>query len=1450
MLTNHFRLEKFGPAEGLRQKSIRTILQDRQGFLWLGSETGGLVRYDGYSFHTFEHLSYDSTSLSANNVRCLFEDSRGWIWVGTIEGLNCYYPENGLFQRIYLDGKNSASSLRNWILAISEDNAGNIWVGSKNGLYQITIASNETQQAASGHFRSFRQNRFTMMPEDSLHRRNAVTALHFDAQDNFWIGTGLGLGLVSDYSSLTSKTQLQLSFGSLSGPNNQQFDFSTSVIHGFLTATDGTFWVLEHNALTRLEKTGDQWQMVQFPFPDAEGIGLSAEQGIAEISTDIGSEIWIASFNGAVELLMFNPQTGKYRNYREIYAGGPQAPPRSLFDAAMWAVYQDRSGLIWLGSGTGLHLYDPLKERFSAYHPDLSAIANASAFNQRFTYPDSRGNLWLVTENIFRGNRNNGTVKQVNLLPAYGQPNWAFINTMLEDRNGDLWFGSEFQGIIYYDPVKEVIKSHFLPQTDADTLVAQDNITVLSKDRRGHIWAGSERSMVEPKISHVIGRQSILYEFTPGNNTFQEHPIATFPRNSEQHYIYAIDEGSDELLWVGTNFGLIRYNRISREIKNYQTSSNGNSLNNGQVLAVLADPALPERYIWIGTNGGGLNRLDTEADTFSHYTSREGLPGNVVSSILDDDAGNLWLASNRGVVKISLSTDQRTPVKIQTYTAGDGLHGEDYSFFYGQNAFKSNQGELIFTSPKGFDIIRPDGLTVETDAPQIMINELQVHYRPLLPGSADSPLTQPISLTKKLTLAHDQNTLTFEMIALHFRAPAKNQYAYKMDGYDKDWVQNGNRRSAHYTGLPPGNYTFRAKAANSNGVWNESGAALQIIITPPWWKTWWAYLLYGLFLLGAFFGIRRYERNRQQLKHDLELEHLKSEQDRREADKLKELDRLKTRFFTNISHEFRTPLTLIMGPVEQLFEEITPAKSRQKLSIIQRNAQRLFHLINQLLDLSRLEANRLPLHAAPGDIAAFLKGLTMGFSSWAERKEITLQIIISETVETIHQSPTPFYFDRDFMEKIVNNLLSNAMKFTSKNGKITVEVEIVRPTSDLPLQGILNAKPQFLQIRVSDNGIGISPERLPHIFDRFYQADASSTREYEGTGVGLALCKDLVERHYGEIEVNSTIGKGSSFTIHFPLGKAHLPSEDIAGSVTIAQRVHPVSENIYEANVTDMPLSSPSKSGVRKNAELDNGQDPQKAKIILLVEDHSDFRFYLRSCLADLSGTFNIIEAANGQAGLETAREVIPDIIISDVMMPKMNGYQLCDALKTDERTSHIPLILLTAKASQADKIHGLETGADDYLSKPFDPKELLARVHNLINQRQKLLAKIREMPELKPDAIEISSMDKVFLEKALKIVNDNLENENFSVPQLADAAGMSRSQFHRKISAITGLNAGEFILSIRLQRAEELIRKDAATISEIAYMSGFNSPNYFTKVFRKKHGMSPSAYRKARSGV
>ena len=687
--------------------------------------------------------------------------------------------------------------------------------------------------------------------------------------------------------------------------------------------------------------------------------------------------------------------------------------------------------------------------------------------------------------------------------------------------------------------------------------------------------------------------------------------------------------------------------------------------------------------------------------------------------------------------------------------------------------------------------------------PNVVITDFQIFNKSVEIGD-NSPLKESIRTTDEIVLSNNQNVFSFEFAALDYNSSQSIEYAYKMEGFDKDWIESGKRRFATYTNLDPGKYEFIVKSTNADGIWNDQVTSLSVLINPPWWKTLWAYGLYIVLIFLGLIGIRRFELNRTKLRNELKLREF-------EVRKKTELEEVKSRFFANLSHEFRTPLMLIKGPLEQL--KTGKSNYSENIDLIQRNSDRLKELIDQLLELSQLEKAAIPLRATQENVVTILKGLLSSFESFAKQNNISIKFESDTNTKMC-------WIDRDKIEKIINNLLSNAFKFTPQGGRVSVT-----------LKDFSNDGKQFAEIKISDSGVGISKDKIDKIFDRFFQVDNSDQRSYGGSGIGLALVKEFVDLHKWKISVESEKEKGTEFNIQIPMWDDYLNADEKTQTESLSD-----SESMGLNKMKEEKYFESSTPGIRQDKSPDANNKPS----ILIVDDSEDVRKYLSGLL---ESNYKISEAENGEEGIVAATENMPDLIISDVMMPSMDGMEFCGRIKSEWQTSDIPVILLTAKASAESKIKGLEIGADDYVTKPFDSKELFIRIKNLLEQRKRLRDKYNKDPDAITETGNLNKADQDFLNKFLELIENNLDKTNFGTEQLANELFVSRTQLHRKILSITGQAPGEFIRIIKLKKAAKLLLDGKLSVTQVAYEIGFSSPAQFTRAFAKQFNCVPSEY-------
>ncbi len=1324
----------------------------------------------------FEHLSVKQ-GLSHNKIFCILQDREGFLWFGTRDGLNKYDGYN--FTVYQPDPANPTHHLRhNWIKDIYEDKAGTLWVATLGGLHKVDK----------------RSGTFTYYSADTVAGgfRNGCYAIFEDHDGSLLITTEGGINRFDP------ETET-FSFYPPPTPDNR---FMYSIVED----QAGILWIGTLQGLFQLDLPTGQYTRFVLDSTRADQTDI-----ISSVYHDISGTLWVAS--KGVGLYRLEPGSRKVTLY-------PELADCYIYSMGLW---EDEKETLWIGTNKGLKLLNKKTGSLVTFRANHAVSGSLSNDVVRTIYQDRSGTLWVGTVNgidKLPGQLKKFRTYQVTPDVSFSQLPENFINAICEDRQGIIWLGTYFNGLYRYDRQTGTYTNYQSDPADESSLMT-NQIDEIYEDSHGILWIGTAKGLhaMDRKTGQFTRYPTKIFIFTiaedtRGNIWIGGNGIASFDRRTGQFtYIKNLPNHADgekirtiikiltsrtgDLWLASTSQFLRKLNPMTGESFSFRHSLKDTLgvLNDNDIRSLYEDN---EGVLWVGTNQGGLNRLDPNTNTFTAFTKHDGLPSNHIAGILSDKKGNLWLSTHKGICRFNPKTKS-----YRNYDQSEGLQDNEFHDVYAM----SKKGELLFGGPNGFNIIHPDSIEYNWQLPPLHITSFSVLNEP-----------RPFD-SEVIELSHRENFISFDFVALNFHNSRKNRYAYQLKGLDQDWVYSGTRRFANYTDLKPGHYTFRVKGANNDGVWNEQGASINIIISPPWWQTWWAKILYALAAGLVLYALRYYTVSRERLNADLKLKSIESE-------KLLEMDHLKSHFFANISHEFRTPLTLILGPLEKLLSTNENSSLRETYQTMYRNTQRLLTLINQLLDLSKLEAGKMKLEPSPTNLIQYLKRIVFSFTSLAESKKVLFRF------QYPNDNPV-VYLDADKLEKILTNLIANAFKFTPEEGQITVSASLKSADDPLlpePLQNAkLSSRHNVLQLLVQDDGLGIPEDQVQKIFNRFYQADNSQTREQGGTGIGLSLVQELVELHQGHISIQSQVGKGSCFTVYLPLL--------IADYHEIV-----VTENPVEPSKAIFPADSIKEHNHHQQVFTDSMKASTYTKnpLVLIVEDNAEIRFYIRE---NLEPYYKVMEAADGAEGYGIAQETIPDLIISDVMMPKMDGVELCRKLKLDEKTSHIPVILLTAKASGDNKIAGLETGADDYIIKPFEARELLARGRNLIDTRRKLRERFTKQISLQPAAIAITSVDEKFLQRAMQLMEEHMSDPDFGVETFGREVGMSRTQLFRKLKALTNQSPGDFIRIMRLKRAAELLEKGAGTIAEVAFQTGFQDPSYFTKCFQKQFGQTPSEF-------
>ncbi|MCK5136792.1 MAG: response regulator [Bacteroidales bacterium] len=1334
------------------------------------------VEINAQKHESFSHLSVND-GLSQSTIFAINQDSKGFMWFGTRGGgLNTY---DGYDFRVYRNIPEMPGSLSdNTVISILEDSQGVLWVGTRHG------GINRFDRTSGG----FRTYRLEVLSEVYRDASFAVRCIYQDHIGRIWIGTNQRVYL---YNSNEDRFE----------PMLDDAPFPVKGTTGICEDSSGYFYFATWDRLIRYHPEKGSYDELTFspdPFADFGGrispllldrnnrLWLGTPGGLRTVKIDEGFRFssdelpgieWPASFSYVRTIkesrdgvLWFGTQDGLYYYSPEQaalkeYKTEPYNPS-SLGHNSIYSIFEDRVGTLWIGTWSGISILDKRKYEFEQYshlHNDLGSLSNniVSSFQE-----DGHG-TWIGTEQGGLNFMNNDRSEFIEYQHKEDDPSSLPSNnvkTIFLDSNRDLWVGTFNGGLSLYKG--NGIFDHFL---------------------EGH----SVYSIVEiPAGKLYIGGRTGVYTMDLDSREISGEifPPSSGMRNLES-FTTVLHADSKNRIWIGTrNEGIVLFDAARAILKHFQSSKNDSTTISGDYIISICEDL--HQNIWIGTNSG-LNRYVEVFHSFERISHHLGIADCVINGLLPDDAGRLWISTNTGMYNYNPVSGE-----LRHYDHLDGLQSNEFNR---GACYRNSAGEMFFGGVAGFNVFHPEDIRMNPDAPPVIISDFKLFNESVLPGDRNSPLEKHISETSEIVLSHKQSSFSFDFVALNYLIPDKNNYAYMLEGYEKQWNESGRARTASYMNLKSGKYTFHVKGSNNDNVWNETGSSIAIEVKGPLWSTPLAILIYVVSLIGLLLALIRIVRFRTEKENELALE-------RADKARLKELNLMRLQFFTNISHEFRTPLALITGPLDKLMSSKHEHQKDYMFGLMKSNVNRMLRLVNQLMDFRKLENEKMPLRVRPGKLDEFLSQIVLGFEDLASRKMIELKYKADGTMSEGGEQ----WFDEGIIDKVAYNLLSNAFKFTSEQGIIEVR---------LSLEGNL------ARIVVKDTGKGIDREKVTRIFERFY---SDSPEVYAGTGIGLSLSKRLIDLHRGKIEVESEKGKGATFIVSIPVAKESFSPEELFSGKE---------EYVYDRPGLDSFQSSISLS----ESSRTNGES---GRIILITEDNPEMSAYL----ADHFSEYKTIMAANGKEALELAKENIPDIILSDIMMPEMDGIEFCRAVKQEYLTSHIPVILLTAKAAVAEKIEGVETGADAYVEKPFDADYLAALVRNLLAQRKKLRQKFSGLSEdeLKPG--ETGGADQVFLQKVNEIVMDHISDPAFAVDQLLLEVGMSRSQLYRKFKAISERNPSEYIRVLRLQYATKLLRKNSHTISEVAFMSGFGNVSHFNTCFKRHFGVSPGKYTSSES--
>lgn len=1341
-------------ADGISQSEVYCFLEDSQGFMWFGT-VDGLNRYDGYEVITFHTDKDNHHSITNNTIRCLAEDEAGRIWIGTDDGLSVFETKLEKVHQIHLEG------LKEGRLTVSTAlfHQGQLYLGTSLGLLLLDVQPKALNQIDKNAHRIKWTNDQDAAP---------IVACRPSQDGGIWATTANAL------------YKLKLAINTKTPTLVKVLDLAQTLpdIRNLAEDSFGNLWIVSHDhGFVKYSPTSKRLQAFKKDLPNSN---ISSDK-VSSVSIDKKGNLWIGTHDKGLFFLEKEFLQDENPSFQAIKHDPYNN--RSLNSNLIYALFVSRSNLLWIGTiGAGINIYNPYRKPFQYY--SLHNASKQSSYSTNFiraVYADQAGNLWIGAHNngLFFYDRSDA--KNIEKI-GFGTEAVFHLN----DAGAGKILVCTGKGISL---VKKVGS-----RTEVMSTLPIGATFYVTKVENGLFWVASLAGVKQCRLAG--GKITIEREYTTETQpaiSFNNCRVLNFNKQTNQ-------------LFIGTEGGglnVLQFDAAMAPLKNtiYQKKDSPNSLSNNYLRSIIQTS---NADVWIGTYEG-LNKMSIDATSgeavFRSYTKKSGLPNNTIQSIVEDNQQNLWISTNQGLCKFNPDTEV-----FAQYTLNDGIQSNEFSE---HTIFKRPDNEIIVGGINGINTFYPEEIVADDFQANITLTDFYLSNKRVGPGEiaeegAPPTLKESIVFTDSIFLSPNQNSFGFDFSAMVYNAPEKVQYAYMLEGFDEEWlVTDAKNRKANYTNLAYGNYTFRVKATNNDGLWEEAPKSVFISIKTPFYYTTLAFLLYGILgLLGVFF-LANYSILRHTTKNKILLENQHSK-------KIRELEELRTQFFINVSHDLRTPLTLISSPLEvALANKTIQPEVKNLLNLVSRNVKKLREMTEELLDFRKAETNSLAPKLQNLDLLSFVKKEASFFEDACQSKGIDLLLEGEEGQEILG-------FDPDMISKVIFNMLSNALKHTSKG---SILVSINKSAGLTSGQQELVPSASFMRIRFADSGDGIDEADLPNIFERFYQGREQNKQGY---GVGLSHSKDLVEAHNGYVEVRSEKGVGTTFDVYLPLIQAAVAIEDEAIPV--------VKEG------TPVPTK---KTGVAKAEINQEGLTVAQEISVLLVEDNPDLRLFLSN---ELKKQYTVLEAQDGEEGLMLASKHFPDLIISDVMMPKMDGMEFCTTIKSDLKTSHIPVILLTAKVGKESKYEGLEIGADEYIAKPFEMRYLLLKIRNLLKSRDRMRELFRTSIELAPSRVTVTSIDESFLLDLMTEIEKGISDFDFSIKRLEQKIGMSHASFYNKIKSLTGQSAKELIFSMRMKRAKQILEDTQnIRISEVAYMVGFSDPKYFSKRFKEYFGETPS---------
>jgi len=1321
--SQNIKFTHYNDNNGLSHNSVRHIVQDKKGFLWLGTFSG-LNRFDGYQFKNYMSSSASANKLYNDDITALeLDEESNNLWIGTRKGLTLFKLDTQVFTTFFSKKDDPNSLPEEEIRSVYVDKFKRVWVGTKTkGLYMFFL----------------KENRFEKIP---IRGFDYVKEIFEDKKGNIWIGS-YEKGSVAKITMDSKGAIVRINDYTLFVPNSTAKNPYVNFIY---EDAKSDIFVGTRQGLYKLDKKNDRFVNLYIENKEIRG---SLGPYFLSVARAPDGKYWVGTLGGLLVCKQLEDiQKGDYKWYYSVLS-----EDTSIVDNLVSALYFDASGVLWIGTEDGLDKYDPYENQFTL-NKDISRYIGNQA-------PRIRGFAKTYDEKVIVATSHNGLfISNVNgFKPLYNNDK-DIASIYSED--GKIFYCGLWNG--------NLMVYNYATNASKEISLGFETAALFAFCRIGPqtMMVGSFGEGAVVLNTNTLEVQVSKGKLLPG---FQ---------------INAIEKDNKNNIWFATETGVVRYNSTSGKIETYKSLSkkeNGMPYDDN-VSDVMIDK---KGTIWASTRYG-LCVYEPSKNTFKPISHLKELSGKWITDILTDANGDLWLNINNN----SIAWIRADLKDINVYYVNSGNRLDVFS---SSGFFNFKDSKIYLGGKNGIIYFSPHTMKKNNWSPTPIVTEFKIQNEEVFPGmeiNGQVPLVKDFNYDRKIELDYKNRNFSLQFSVPSFANEKLNKFQYMLEGFDKDWITtNSNSRTVQYTNLYPGNYVFKIMSSNSDGHWSQV-ASYKIKVLPPFWLTPTALLLFLVLLFFIFYFVRKEVRNRIQLKQELLTEKVNREQDIK-------LNNEKLRFFTNISHELRTPLTLILGPAKQLMEDENATEyQKSRFNLIHQNASRLLNLVNQVLDFRKAQAGELKLKVSKTDIVAYSKNIFDSFKELAYNKNIRLNF------NTENEDITG-WIDNDKYDKILYNLLSNALKFTNNYGNVDLFIRLKDGVDGL------------LVVEVSDNGIGIPLKSQEKIFKRFYQV-TNSKEHNTGSGIGLSLVKSLVALHKGIISVESTPGKGSIFTVEIPIDRNFYNDKEVF-------------EYVLKNDNQSMSVSEKSMKKILQNTEL-------KQKI-LVVEDNVELRKYLVDYLSDY---YKVYEAENGEEGLKICRQIKPILCVADVMMPIMNGLDFCKELKNDEFISHIPVILLTALSENEDKVKGYGVGADGYMVKPFEPSLLKTIIENMIKSRLELKAKFSGEVESKVGLLTHSPIDEDFMAKVTALINDNISDLDLSTEFLCDKLGVSSSKLYRKIKELTDLAPNEFIRTIRLKKAAQLLKTKKYNVSEVTDLVGFNDPLYFSRCFKKQFGFPPS---------